>query len=56
MLRIHKEYKLNLKVGGYKLNNMKFTSRPGDINSKDDYYVLSNNLVIMETSLDYPDR
>jgi len=55
MLRIYKEYNLNLVVNGKKLNNMRFTSRPGDLNSKDDYYTLDNNMVVMETSLAFPD-
>ena len=51
MLRVFKIYNLNLKISNFTLNNMKFTSRPGDLNSKDDYYVLSNKMVVLETSL-----
>lgn len=56
MLRIFKEYNLNFSINGRVLNNMKFTSRPGDLNSKDDYYTLSNKMVVMETSLAFPDK
>lgn len=53
MNRIYKSYRLNLKLeDGSVLNDYKYSSRPGDFNSKDDYYVLSNNMTIVETSLE----
>lgn len=56
MNRIYKNYKLNFVMSnGKSLNNMKFSSRPGDLNSKDDYYILSNNMVVIETSLEVVD-
>ena len=51
MIRIFKSYDFELKLNKKKLNNFKYSSRPGDLNSKDDYYTLSNKIVIMETSL-----
>jgi Phospholipase B len=51
MLRIFKEYKINLNNPLVVSNQMILTARPGDLESKDDYYLLSNNLVVMETSL-----
>lgn len=30
---------------------MSFTSRPGDLESKDDFYILSSNLIVFESSL-----
>jgi len=56
MNRIFKNYELNLVLStGKLLNNFKYSSRPGDLNSKDDYYVLSNNMVVIETSLEVVD-
>lgn len=51
MNRIFKNYNFNFKINNRKLNTYKFSSRPGDLNSKDDYYTLSNNMVVLETSL-----
>ncbi len=51
MNRIFKYYDFDLVIGNKKLNNYKFSSRPADLNSKDDYYTLSNNMVVLETSL-----
>jgi hypothetical protein len=50
MLRIHKTYSFptrNPKVGSEVLT---FSSRPGDLISKDDFYVLSSGLIVFETS------
>ena len=53
MNRIYKYYNFNITLStGRKVNNFKFSSRPGDLNSKDDYYVLSNKMVVLETSLE----
>lgn len=52
MNRIYKYYDFNFIVEGINLNNFKFSSRPGDLNSKDDYYILSNGMSIIETSLE----
>jgi hypothetical protein len=51
MMRVFKIYNLNLKIDGLPLNNMRFSSRPADLNSKDDYYILDNNMMVLETSL-----
>lgn len=53
MNRIYKYYNLGITLStGKKLNNFKFSSRPGDMNSKDDFYMLSNQMVVLETSLE----
>jgi hypothetical protein len=53
MNRVYKYYNFNITLStGKQLNNIKFSSRPGDLNSKDDYYQLSNNMVVLETSLE----
>lgn len=54
--RIFKNYDFNLRLNNKKLNTYKFSSRPGDLNSKDDYYTLSNNMLVIETSLDILDH
>lgn len=50
MLRIFKTYHFNLGNKSLKAKTINFSSRPGDLNSKDDYYALSSNLVIIESS------
>jgi hypothetical protein len=53
MNRIYKSYSLDITLSsGKKLNNFKYSGRPGDLNSKDDFYILSNRMVVLETSLD----
>jgi hypothetical protein len=53
MNRIYKSYKLDITLlNGRKLNNFKYSGRPGDLNSKDDFYILSNRMVVVETSLE----
>ena len=53
MNRIVKYYDMNIVLSSKKkINKMKFTSRPGDLNSKDDFYILSNKMVVIETSLE----
>jgi hypothetical protein len=52
MTRVYKSYKLNIVLeDGTKLNDYKYSGRPGDLNSKDDFYILSNRMVVLETSL-----
>lgn len=51
MLRLFKTYNFptrNPEVGS---ETVTFSGRPGDLNSKDDFYILSSGLRIMETSL-----
>jgi hypothetical protein len=45
MLRIYKHYNFGFGV------KVSFSSRPGDIASKDDFYTINQNLLVMETSL-----
>jgi hypothetical protein len=54
MNRVYKNYDLNLKFSNSSkwINGYKFTSRPGDLNSKDDFYITTSNLIITETSLE----
>ena len=53
MNRIYKHYDIKLKLkSGSVLNSVKFTSRPGDLNSKDDFYITSAQMAIIETSLE----
>ncbi|EDQ87028.1 uncharacterized protein MONBRDRAFT_33589 [Monosiga brevicollis MX1] len=47
MLRIYKHY----IVPGVPGNVVSFSSRPGDLHSKDDYFQTSANLTVIETSL-----
>ena len=48
MNRIYKNYNLNLKIDNKRLNNYKFSSRPGDLNSKDDFslFLVNKSLII----------
>jgi hypothetical protein len=49
MLRIYKTYDLALHSA---VANLSFSARPGDLESKDDFYVMSGGrLVVVETSL-----
>lgn len=50
MLRVFKEYIINLNNPLVNSKQMILTARPGDLESKDDYYILDSNLVVMETS------
>lgn len=55
MLRVYKTYNfpLHAKVS----NNISFSSRPGDLESKDDFYVLKESkMVVTETSLNNYNR
>ena len=40
MLRIFKEYNFNFNNKAIKNRRQSFTARPGDLNSKDDFYIL----------------
>lgn len=51
MLRVLKDFKFNLNNPIVKSSHMIFTSRPGDMESKDDYYIMNSNLAVFETSL-----
>jgi len=51
MLRVFKTYNFPSREGRVGSNTITFSSRPGDFNSKDDFYILSSGLSIMETSL-----
>ncbi len=51
MNRIFKYYDFEIKIDNKKINSYKYSSRPADLNSKDDYYTLSNDMVVIETSL-----
>lgn len=54
MNRFYKNYDFQLYFPNStkKVNGYKFTSRPADLHSKDDYYKIDSNLTIMETSLE----
>ncbi len=51
LLRIVKNYHFPTDSPEVGSTWLSFTSRPGDIRSKDDFYVLSSGLVVIETSL-----
>lgn len=50
--RVYKSYDFDFHLNERKLNTFNFASRPGDLNSKDDFYILSNGMSIIETSLE----
>jgi hypothetical protein len=54
MLRVYKMYRMRLP--GVVAELTSFSARPGDLHSKDDFYLLSSNLTVMETSLSVFDR
>lgn len=55
MLRIFKNYDIAIPgLEGRKL--VRFSSRPGDLNSKDDFYRVGSDLVVLETSLAVYDK
>jgi Phospholipase B len=51
MLRVLKSYNFPTRNPNVGSETVTFSSRPGDFNSKDDFYILSSGLKIMETSL-----
>ncbi len=51
MLRIYKTYNFPTRDARVGSQSITFTARPADFNSKDDYYVASSGLKILETSL-----
>lgn len=51
MLRLFKTYNFPTRNPSVGSETITFSSRPADLNSKDDFYVLSSGLKIMETSL-----
>ncbi|KAK8814155.1 hypothetical protein WA158_008017 [Blastocystis sp. Blastoise] len=50
MLRIYKYYTLNYGSDIINAKTVGFSSSPGFISSKDDYYTTSNNIIAMETT------
>jgi len=51
MLRVMKSYHFPLNNPLVKVKTIMFSARPGDLESKDDFFTLDNNLVVLETSL-----
>jgi hypothetical protein len=51
MLRIFKTYNFPSRDSRVGSETITFSSRPGDLISKDDFYVLSSGLYVMESSL-----
>eukprot|EP01017_Pseudomicrothorax_dubius_P026478 TRINITY_DN2957_c0_g1_i2.p1 TRINITY_DN2957_c0_g1~~TRINITY_DN2957_c0_g1_i2.p1 ORF type:complete len:512 (+),score=91.97 TRINITY_DN2957_c0_g1_i2:67-1602(+) len=51
MLRVFKSYQFGLSNKGVVSSTISFTSRPGDLQSKDDFYMTNSGLVVLETSL-----
>jgi hypothetical protein len=52
MLRIFKTYNFPTRDARVGSETMSFSSRPGDLTSKDDFYVLSSGLMVMESSME----
>ena len=50
MLRIYKTYEIHYQNPDVSAKTVSFSSRPGDLESKDDFYVTDSGLVVMETS------
>lgn len=51
MLRIYKMYSFPSRDARVGSERISFSARPADFNSKDDFYVASSGLKIVETSL-----
>lgn len=51
LLRVFKHVTLALANPSASSRTVSFSARPGDLNSKDDFYVLSHGLTVIETSL-----
>lgn len=54
MLRVYKVY--TMRLPGVQALTTSFSARPGDLHSKDDWYALTSNLTVIETSLTVFDR
>jgi hypothetical protein len=48
--RIYKHYDFNIKDSNTKANAISFSSYPGCLESLDDYYLMNNNLVLIQTT------
>ncbi|KAJ5072991.1 phospholipase b-like 1 [Anaeramoeba ignava] len=51
MLRVFKFYAFDLVDADVSATAFSFSGKPGDLQSKDDFYVTTSNLVILETSI-----
>lgn len=51
MLRIFKTYNFDLHNPEIKNKILSYSARPGDLESKDDFYAVGQNLVVIESSL-----
>ena len=51
MLRVYKTYNFNLSNPIINATIVTFSSRPGDLESKDDFYFMNSNLAVLETSI-----
>lgn len=53
LLRTYKHYNFELEIKGqFKRSEITFSSYPGTISSTDDYYITSNQLLVMETTIE----
>jgi hypothetical protein len=51
LIRVFKAYHFPTRDPNVGSETVVFSSRPGDLNSKDDFYILSSGLKVVETSL-----
>ena len=51
MLRIFKTYNFHLNNPSVKNKNISYSARPGDLESKDDFYIIGQRLAVIESSL-----
>jgi glycosylphosphatidylinositol transamidase (GPIT) subunit GPI8 len=51
LLRIYKSFNFPTRNSQVGAQTLTFSSRPGDLISKDDFYVLDSGLKVMESSL-----
>ncbi len=51
MLRVYKTYNFEFNDPKVVSNKVTFSSRPGDLNSKDDFYITDSNFTVVESSL-----